>query len=188
MESRGFAHRQLRILGKSRVDKVSRHYKIGKLGKLVGDSPELLRALDSHGFADLDAAVAFQCALASADTSAAGAALRAKWNMGSVGVLWACMEMTWMEVAPSSERVIEDVDRMLVVLDKIIAAGGCVVPDEFLRTGRRAMRADGTKALGGKARKRQRIETLEARPHHPELKGAYALLVDAEHAQSHTFH
>ena len=76
---------------------------------------------------------------------------------------------------------------MLVVLDKIIAAGGCVVPDEFLRTGRRAMRADGTKALGGKARKRQRIETLEARPH-PELKGAYALLVDAEHAQSHTFH
>jgi hypothetical protein len=50
------------------------------------------------------------------------------------------------------------------------------------------MRADVTKALGGKARKRQRIETLEARPHHPELKGAYALLVDAEHAQSHTFH
>ena len=45
-----------------------------------------------------------------------------------------------MEVAPSNERVIEDVDRMLVVLDKIIAAGGCVVPDEFLRTGRRAMR------------------------------------------------
>ena len=67
-----------------------------------------------------------------------------------------------MEVAPSSERVIEDVDRMLVVLDKIIATGGCVVPDEFLQTGRRAMRADGTKALGGKARKRQRIETLEA--------------------------
>ena len=103
-------------------------------------------------------------------------------------MLWACMEMTWMEVAPSSERVIEDVDRMLVVLDKIIAAGGCVVPDEFLRTGRRAMRADGTKALGGKARKRQRIETLEARPHHPELNGAYALLVNAEHAQSHTIH
>ena len=65
-------------------------------------------------------------------------------------MLWAYMEMTWMEVAPSSERVIENVDLMLVVLDEIIAAGGCVVPDEFLRTGRRAMRADGTKALGGK--------------------------------------
>ena len=46
------------------------------------------------------------------------------------------------------------------------------------------MRADGTKALGGKARKRQRIETPEARPHHPELKGAYASLVDVYHAQS----
>jgi hypothetical protein len=98
------------------------------------------------------------------------------------------MEMTWMEVAPSSERVIEDVDRMLVVLDKIIAADGCVVPSELLRTGRRAMRVGGTMALGGKARKRQRIETLEARPHHPELEGAYALLVGGEHAQSHSSH
>jgi hypothetical protein len=98
------------------------------------------------------------------------------------------MEMTWIEVAPSSERVIENADRMLVVLGKIIAAGGCVVPDEFLRTGRRAVRVDGTKALGGKARKRQRIETLEARPHHPELESAYALLVDGEHYQSHTSH
>ena len=76
---------------------------------------------------------------------------------------------------------------MLMVLVKIIAAG-CVMPGEFLRTGRRAERADGTKALGGKARKRQRIETLEGRPHHQELEGAYALLVDGEHAQSHTFH
>jgi len=78
MEPRGFSHRQLRILGKSRVGKVSRHYKMDKLGKLVGDSPELCRALDSHGFANLGAAVAFQCALASADISAAGAALRAE--------------------------------------------------------------------------------------------------------------
>jgi hypothetical protein len=60
---------------------------MSKLGKLVGDSPELYRALDSHGLADLDAVVACQCALASVGTSAAGAALRAKWNMGSVGVL-----------------------------------------------------------------------------------------------------
>jgi hypothetical protein len=50
------------------------------------------------------------------------------------------------------------------------------------------MRADGTKALGGKARKRQRIETLEARPHHPDLEGANAFFVDAEHTQSHTIH
>jgi hypothetical protein len=47
------------------------------------------------------------------------------------------------------------------------------------------MRADGTKALGSKARNCQWIETLEARPHHPELKGTYALIVDAEFSQSH---
>jgi hypothetical protein len=132
--------------------------------------------------------VAFQCALASAVTSAAGAALRAKWKMGerarAVGVHGDDLD----GVGASSERVIEDVNRMLVELDKVTAAGGCVVPDKFLRTGRRAVRADGTKALGSKARKHQRIEALQARPHHPELEGAYALLVDGEHAQSHTFH
>ena len=68
----------------SRVDKVAHHYKMGpkdnRQGKLVGDSPELCRALDSHGFADLDAAVAFRCSLASADTLPAGAKLRREWN------------------------------------------------------------------------------------------------------------
>jgi hypothetical protein len=69
---------------------------------------------------------------------------------------WVCMEKTWTEVAPSSGRVIEYAGRMLVVLDKIIAAGGCVVPDEFLRAGRRTVRADGKKALGGRFRKHKR--------------------------------
>ena len=74
------------------------------------------------------------------------------------------MEKTWMEVAPLSKRVIEDVDHMLVVLSKIIAAGGCVVPDEFFRTGRRAVRAGGKKALGGRFRKHQRTAPLMGRP------------------------
>jgi hypothetical protein len=45
--------------------------------KVLTDCQRARLALDSHEFADLDAAVAFQCALASAGTSAAGAALRA---------------------------------------------------------------------------------------------------------------
>ena len=56
--------------------------------KVLTDCQTARLALDSHGFADLDAAVAFQCALASADTSAAGAALRAKWNIGERGRAW----------------------------------------------------------------------------------------------------
>jgi len=191
MAARGFADRQLRILGKSRADKVAHHYKVvlkaNRQGKLVGDLPELLRALDSHGFADLNAAVAFGCSLALADTSPAGAKLRREWNMGTKDVLWACMEKMWMEVAPTNERVVEDVDRMLVVLDKIIAAGGCVVLDEFLRTGRRAVRADGKGMLKNKPRKRQKIATQEARPHDPDLNAAYALLVKLDHAGNHTF-
>jgi hypothetical protein len=106
--------------------------------------------------------------------------------MGTKDVLWACMEKTWLEVAPTNERVVEDVDRILVVLDKIIAAGGCVVPDEFLRTGRRAVRADGKGMLKNKRRKRQKIATQEARPHHPVLNAAYALLVNPDHARNQT--
>ena len=48
------------------------------------------------------------------------------------------MENTWMDLAPPNERIIRDIDRLPEVLDKTIAAEGCVVPDEFLRTGRRA--------------------------------------------------
>jgi hypothetical protein len=108
-------------------------------------------------------------------------------HVGTKDVLWACMEKTWLEVAPTNERVVEDVDRILVVLDKIIAAGGCVVPDEFLRTGRRAVRADGKGMLKNKRRKRQKIATQEARPHHPDLNAAYALLVNPDHARNQTF-
>ena len=53
--------------------------------KVLTDFQRARLALDSHGFADLHAAVDFQCALASAVTSAAGAALRAKWNFGERG-------------------------------------------------------------------------------------------------------
>jgi hypothetical protein len=76
-------------MGKSRVDMVSHHYKMGpkgaKQGQLEGDSPELCRTLDSHGSTDLDTAVAFQCALASAGTSPAGEALRAFLEHGERG-------------------------------------------------------------------------------------------------------
>ena len=181
MAKRGFEHRQMRILG-SNVDKVAKHYRIGKKGKLVGDSPELCRALDSHGFADLDASLAFQCAIASA--LPIDHPLRRFWNMGTTGSLWGAMVKTWLEVAPCSLRVVEDVDHLPVPLDKIIAAEGCVVPDGFLRAGRRARRADGTGECAGKARKRQRKATLVAKKHHPELDEAYAHLMSVESAKS----
>lgn len=69
---------------------------------------------------------------------------------------------------------------MQEMLRKIIAVSGCVVPDEILRRGRRAVRADGKGECKGKVRRRQRVETQEAAPHHPELDGAYKLLINPE--------
>jgi len=58
-KARGYEHRQLRILPPT-CAKVNTRYQ----WKLVGDSPELYCGLDSHGFADLDAAVTLNCSLA----------------------------------------------------------------------------------------------------------------------------
>ena len=44
------------------------------------------------------------------------------------------------------------------ILDKIIESEGCVIPDEFLRTGRRARSSSGA-VLKKNASKRQRIDT-----------------------------
>ena len=49
---------------------------VAAVRKVLANCQRARLALDLHGFADLDAAIAFQCALASAGTSAAGAALR----------------------------------------------------------------------------------------------------------------
>ena len=40
------------------------------------------------------------------------------------------MEQVWLHVAPTSERIIEDLEHLLDVVNKIIAHGGAVVPDE----------------------------------------------------------
>ena len=159
--------------------------KDNRQGKLVGDSPELCRAQDSHGFADLDAAVAFCCSLASADTSPAGVKLRREWRVRrrAVGVhgedvvgSGAYERARGQGRGPHARGA-----------GKIIATGGCVVPDEFLRTGRRAVRAGGKGMMKNKRRKRQKIATEEARPHHPGLNAAYALLENPDHARNQTF-
>jgi hypothetical protein len=90
-------------------------------------------------------------------------------------------------VAPTSERALEDVGRLIAVLGKITAAGGCVVPGIFFRTGRRAVRAGGKGMLKHKPQKRQKITTQEARPHHPDLDAAHALLVNADCARNQIF-
>ena len=65
--------------------------------------------------------------------------------------------------------------------DKIIEAKGTIVPDENLRTGRRAQKMHGEGDRKTKSRKRDRKSThLLELPMHPVLKGAYAILMGLE--------
>ena len=80
MTARGYEHRQMRILPPTCAE-VHKRYQL----KLVGDSPELCRGPDLHGFADTDEAATPSCSLATYFPR--GHAMRAKWNLGSVDAL-----------------------------------------------------------------------------------------------------
>jgi hypothetical protein len=66
--------------------------------------------------------------------------------------------------------MLEDVLKIEKVLRFIIEAEGAVVPDEFYRTGRRCRRVDAKGDCEHKPAKRQRKETLVARPCHSALE------------------
>jgi hypothetical protein len=51
------------------------------------------------------------------------------------------MTSCW-QVEPTSERIVDNVLALPGVLEKIILAKGCVVQDQYLRSGSRAHRAD----------------------------------------------
>ena len=70
----------------------------------------------------------------------------------------------------------EDVLALPSVLERIIAAKGCVVQDQFLRSGRRARRADDKGDCKNKPVSKQRISTLHARPLHPDCQEAFRML------------
>jgi hypothetical protein len=59
-----------------------------------------------------------------------------------------------------------------MVLDKIIEAGGAVVPDIFFRTGRRHVSVDGARDLKRKPTHRQRIQSNTAYLIHPDAQEA----------------
>lgn len=80
-----------------------------------------------------------------------------------------------------SERVIEDISKFEFVIDKIIEAKSCVVPDECFRRGRRAHATEesatsrATRSTSVKSR--DKISTQRKMIVHPGLTDAYNLLV-----------
>ena len=161
MHEKGFKERQLQAEGDT--NKGTRYE-----AKVVGDSPELCRGLDSHGFADLKRAinlgVALSCRYPIGDPR--------KFTLGTPKEVWSTMTRAW-EVEPTSERIVEDIKAFPRVLQKIVNARGCIVKDEFLRTGRREVRSDGKGILRNKPRSRQRKATLTFPPIHPDHRQAY---------------
>ena len=136
--------------------------------KVVGDSPEFCRALDSHGFADLVVSMAYHCSL----STVYAVNDPRRFSMGTPEQVWSSMTRCW-EVEPTSERIVEDIVALPEVFKIIIAAKGCVVQDQFLRNGRRARRADDKGDCKNKPVSKQRISTNRARPLHPDCNEAF---------------
>jgi hypothetical protein len=120
---------------------------------VVGDSPELCRGLDSHGFADLKAMLNFCVAL----TSQYKIDDPERFHMGTPAHVASSLSRAW-EAAPTSSRICDDIKSFPCVLQCIVDAKGCVVPDEALRSGRRYFKLKGDKGESKhKPRARQRV-------------------------------
>jgi hypothetical protein len=138
--------------------------------KLPGNSPENSRGLGSLGFADLEYAMCFNCALAWHYDNGNP---RRIFGKGTPKEVWCLMEQTWTVVgAPTNARITEEISGWERVCDKIIEAKGRIVPDGNFRTGRRARKMHGEEGRKTKLRKCDRKTThpLEL-PVHPALKG-----------------
>ena len=102
------------------------------------------------------------------------------WNQGTKEQLFLVMEQVWLHVAPTSERIIEDLEHLLDVVKKIIAHGGAVVPDEVLRSGRRALSEADRKKVPTRKRNpsaRDKISTQRAMIIHDDLQDAEGILL-----------
>ena len=76
----------------------------------------------------------------------------------------------------------QDIMALPDVLQTIIEHQGCVVKDEYLRTGRRARRADDSGPLKNKRRSRQRKATLKDPVCHPDaLEARNKLTTTVQH-------
>lgn len=96
-------------------------------GKVVGDSPELCRGLDSHGFADLKMSVQYHASL----SPVYPVTDPRRFNTGTPKEMWETLLRCW-QMEPTSERVMEDILGLPRVLEKIIRHCGCVVKDDAL--------------------------------------------------------
>jgi hypothetical protein len=142
---------------------------------LVGDSPEMARALDSYGFVDLMVSMTFHVAL----TYRLPRDNPRKFQMGTPTEVMRCMKRCW-EMEPTPERVIQDIEGWEYALDKLIAANGTVVHGLALRHGHRAIRADGKGLCTARVTARQRKDSFRGRPVHPDALFSLHQMIDVD--------
>jgi hypothetical protein len=145
---------------------------------LCGNSPELMKGLDWHGFADFIQSTHHHVSL----TSIYEMDDPDRMFDGTPKQLEATMKKCWT-MEPTSERITEDILGLKDTLLKIIAADGCLVKDEDVRSGRRQQKLNGDGECKGKTRKSQRISTLKERPTHPSALRALQLIEQEAEAE-----
>ena len=141
--------------------------------KLAGNSPELCRALDSHGFSHFKRIVNYHVTISGiyADDNPK------KFGFRRLGDMQSTMERCWT-ISPTSEEIVQDVEPFRKVVECIVHAKGALVPDDDIRRGRRAVSL--YEKVGMKKtnlRNRDWRCTNEKRPPtHPELDDAMTII------------
>jgi hypothetical protein len=152
-------------------DRVSNIYK----NCLVGNRPEMARALDSYGFADLMVSIRFHVAL----TFRLDRENPMKFQLGTPREAFKCMKRCW-EVEPTLERVVQDIESWEYAVNKIIEARGTIVHGLALRHGHRWARANGKGESTSRRLGRQRKDTFCSRPVHPDALSSLNRLICLE--------
>ena len=135
------------------------------MGRCVGDSPELRRILDAHGFSDLEKSISHHVAF----SSFLPIGDERRFEMGTPSAVMRTMKRCW-EVAHSSSHIIVYAERYNFFLENIVAAEGIVVPGEALRSGRRALNHKGDGLIQTRLRRANRKELLRGRDLHPSIQ------------------
>ena len=122
----GFEDRQIRGLGHTNS---GTRYE----GTLPGDTPEYM-PLDSNLFSDLETAVRWNVA----GTRMLPRHHPDKFDLTTPASAWDAVRRTW-EHAPTSARIVQDIQRVFTAIDQVVAARGIAVDFEELRSGRRLL-------------------------------------------------
>lgn len=165
MKEIGMHNRLLRCTGET--NRGTRYFE-----KVVGDSPELCRGLDAHGFSDHKLSMGFHTSL----TSLYATNNELRFKTGTPTEMFSTMQRCWT-VEPKSDRIVEDISAFPDILEKVIASRGTVLHGCDLRHGRRYERHDHKGELKAKPRGRQRKDTMIGRPVHQDAMAAYNQLI-----------